>query len=269
LSFDSRRGEGASLSRRAFLLTATTMVLGLAGCQPALHAPGRAGAGRFSWRPHRRNGRDRPPIGLHPLGVGGERESLLYVPPSMPPDRPAPLVVAFHGAGRSASAMSGLHRFQAAADATGVALAAPASRGPTWDGILGSFGPDIEVTDDTLRAANAVLDVDPDRVALAGYSDGASYALSLGITNGDVVTHVIACSPGFVAETDPHGRPKVFISHGTEDPVLPIDSTSRKIVPTLEDAGYDVTFVEFSGRHEVPPSIALQAFAWFADVGTG
>jgi len=32
-----------------------------------------------------------------------------------------------------------------------------------------------------------------------GFSDGASYALSVGITNGDLFTHVIAFSPGFVA----------------------------------------------------------------------
>jgi phospholipase/carboxylesterase len=45
-------------------------------------------------------------------------------------------------------------------------------------------GLDVDVIDRTLRAANTLLDIDSSRVAFAGYSDGASYALSLGITNG-------------------------------------------------------------------------------------
>lgn len=38
--------------------------------------------------------------------------------------------------------------------------------------------------------------VDTTRLGVGGFSDGASYALSLGLTNGDLFTHVIAFSPG-------------------------------------------------------------------------
>jgi len=47
-----------------------------------------------------------------------------------------------------------------------------------------------------------------------------------------------------------------------QDPILPIDSTSRRIVPSLRGAGYAVTYVEFTGGHEVPDAMASQAGQW-------
>ena len=45
---------------------------------------------------------------------------------------------------------------------------------------------------------------------------------------------------------------------------LPIDRCSRRIVPQLERAGYEVRYREFEGGHVVPPAIARQAARWFA-----
>ena len=55
---------------------------------------------------------------------------------------------------------------------------------------------------------------DPAHIAVGGFSDGASYALSVGITNGDLFTDVIAFSPGFMAPARQQGKPRLFISHG-------------------------------------------------------
>lgn len=67
------------------------------------------------------------------------------------------------------------------------------------------------------------------------------------------------------------GDPRVLISHGVNDPVLPNDRTSRRIVPALEHAGYDLTYLEFNGGHTIPPDIALQAAVWLGwkDLSTG
>ena len=97
----------------------------------------------------------------------------------------------------------------------------------------------------------------------AGFSDGASYALSLGLTNGDLFTHVLAFSPGFMAPRKRRGKPRLFLSHGTRDRVLPIDPCSRRIVPQVRRAGYDVTYREFDGPHTVPDEIAREAVDWF------
>lgn len=101
--------------------------------------------------------------------------------------------------------------------------------------------------------------MDPAHIAVEGFSDGASYALSVGITNGDLFTHVIAFSPGFMAPAGQQGLPHLFISHGTRDEVLPINACSRKIMPQVERAGYDVLYREFDGSHTVPPEIAREA----------
>jgi phospholipase/carboxylesterase len=101
------------------------------------------------------------------------------------------------------------------------------------------------------------------RLAIGGFSDGASYALSLGITNADLFTHVIAFSPGFMAPAGYTGSPRLFISHGMRDGVLPIDRCSRRIVPELERCGYDMLYREFDGRHTILPEIASVAVGWF------
>ena len=59
-------------------------------------------------------------------------------------------------------------------------------------------GPDVDTIDRSLRTVFAALPVDPHRLAISGFSDGASYALTLGLPNGDLFTHVIAFSPGFM-----------------------------------------------------------------------
>ena len=105
---------------------------------------------------------------------------------------------------------------------------------------------------------------DPARVTVGGFSDGASYALSLGLANGDLFPRVLAFSPGFVISATVHGRPRFFVSHGTSDQILPIDECSRVIVPRLRSMGYDVTFREFDGRHEVPQDVAREGMRWTA-----
>ncbi|MDP9444002.1 MAG: hypothetical protein M3P83_06510 [Actinomycetota bacterium] len=99
-------------------------------------------------------------------------------------------------------------------------------------------------------------------IAVGGFSDGASYALSLGIGNGDVFDAVVAFSPGFAAPLVRHGRPRVFVSHGRRDPVLPIERCSRRLVPQLRSSGYDVTYREFDDGHVVPDHVVAEAAGW-------
>jgi phospholipase/carboxylesterase len=199
--------------------------------------------------------------GLHRLGLDAGRDALLYVPSGVRADRPAPLVVMLHGAGGTGDSALGLLR--PLADETGMVLLAPDSRGRTWDIILGAFGPDVAFLERALKAAFARCAVDAARVAIGGFSDGASYALSLGVANGDLFTHVLAFSPGFMAPPEQRGAPAVYVSHGTEDGVLPIDTCSRRLVPRLQAAGYDVAYREFEGPHTVPLDVAREAVEWF------
>ncbi|AUX46039.1 phospholipase [Sorangium cellulosum] len=200
--------------------------------------------------------------GLQPLGLSPRRDGLLYVPASYRRDRPAPLVVLLHGAGGNAH--HGLALLKELADEAGLLLLALDSRHATWDIIADdTYGPDVTFLDRALRQLFRDAAVDPARLAIGGFSDGASYALSLGLTNGDLFTHVIAFSPGFMAPAAQRGRPRVFVSHGTQDQVLRIDPCSRRLTPLLRRAGYDLRYQEFEGPHVVPPEIARDALEWF------
>ena len=201
-------------------------------------------------------------VGLRPLELDAAREGYLYVPPTYEAVRPAPLVVLLHGAGEDAR--DGLALLRSQADGAGLVLLAPTSSEYTWDVIAGRrYGPDLAAIDRALESTFSRYAVSPTRLAVGGYSDGASYALSVGIANGDLFTHVLAFSPGFIAPAGQEGSPRIFISHGTRDRWLPIDSCSRRIVPRLERAGYEVRYREFDGGHVVPPGIGGEAVGWF------
>lgn len=199
--------------------------------------------------------------GRRALGLDGARDAILQLPASVA-STPIPLVVLLHGAGGSGDGV--LRRLGPVADEAGVAVLAPDSRGSSWDAIRGSFGRDVIFVNRALERVFDIVAVDPARIAIGGFSDGATYAISLGLINGDLFRRVVAFSPGFVVEGAPRGTPRFFISHGTADRVLPIDRCSRVIVPALRSRGYDVTFREFDGGHEVPAEIAGEGMQWVA-----
>jgi phospholipase/carboxylesterase len=201
-----------------------------------------------------------PLPGRRLLRLESVRDALLYVPPGLEASVPAPLVLLLHGAGGDAA--GGLSLLSAFADAHKIIMAAPSSQGPTWDGIRGDFGPDVQMIDQTLERIFQLAPVDLNRTAVGGFSDGASYALGLGLANGNLFSSIIAFSPGFIPPATRVGQPRVFLSHGDGDSVLPINRTSRRLVPLLRRIGYDVTYREFHGPHTVPAPIAQEAITW-------
>lgn len=195
------------------------------------------------------------------LGLDPKRDAILQLP-TKTSGEPLPLFVLLHGAGGSGDGL--LRRIASAADEAGVAVLAPDSRDSTWDAIRESFGPDVAFVDRALARVFETVAVDPARISVGGFSDGATYALALGLINGDLFRRVVAFSPGFVIDGTRHGAPRFFISHGKADRILPIDRCSRVIVPQLQRRGYDVTFKEFEGGHQVPADIASDAMRWVA-----
>jgi phospholipase/carboxylesterase len=146
------------------------------------------------------------PVGLQPLMLGAARDSYMYVPVGYQTERSAPLVLLLHGAG--GHAQQGLELLRNLADTTGIILLAPASRERTWDLLVDRrYGPDATMIDQALEQTFSRYAVDPARLAIGGFSDGASYALSLGITNGDLFTHVIALLAGVHGTGRAEGEP--------------------------------------------------------------
>jgi len=202
-----------------------------------------------------------PPSGEESLGLGTLRDGLLYVPDGYDPAVPAPLFVALHGFGGSAEDWQS---YPGRAEDRSMVFLAIDSRAETWDVIRSGYGPDVRFLNRALEHTFERCRIDPERIALGGFSDGATYALSLGLVNGDLFTHLVGYSPGFVVRPDPPaGEPTIFLSHGTNDNIIPVQGTRSGIVPGLSDMGYDVTFVEFDGGHGVPAEISEQALDWF------
>jgi len=198
--------------------------------------------------------------GVAPLNLRRERDALLYVPANAPD--PAPLVLYLHGA--TGNEQQGIRRLSPLADEFGFLLLSPASEEGTWDAIRSGYGPDVRLIDQALTKVFAQRRIDPGKIAVCGFSDGASYALGLGLSNAELFPALMAFSPGFIPSgTQKSGSPRIFISHGTKDQILPIDQCSRRLVPELKQAGLTVKFEEFDGPHAVPPEIARQAMAWF------
>jgi len=172
-----------------------------------------------------------------------------------------PLILMLHGAGNTA--LSVTYTFEIADDLGFIVLAPDSRDESTWDMLLHGFGEDVEFIGAALKDTYARCAVDRRRMAIAGHSDGASYSLSLGLGTGDTFGHILAFSPGVMQPAEVHGKPRIFISHGVSDPIMPIDVTSRRFVPRLKGLGYDVTYREYEGRHGVPPAIAREGFQWF------
>lgn len=225
------------------------------------------------------------PVKRVPTGYFDFRNGIVgYIPPAAAGKR-APLLVLLHGAGSEGVDM--VERFKPEADRRGVILLAPKSGGFTWDTVLyfnpdyGSFAPiaklpptnppvafgaDIKRVDKALALLLEHVAVDPARIGLLGFSDGATYALAIGPRNPGLFSTVIALSPGFAYPTMRKGRDqRIFLAHGTEDRVLPFIGSKRDIVPNLIRHGHKVKFVRFPGGHEVPPNIAAQAIDYFLD----
>jgi predicted esterase len=199
--------------------------------------------------------------GTHVLDDKDGRRALLHIPVSYSAARPTPLMLMLHGARGDGDRT--LEQQRDVAEAQGVILLSPSTRSGTWDAIRGDFAHDFAQIDTLLAQSFERCNVDPARIASAGFSDGASYALSIGLMNGDFFTHIVAHSPGFIIADARAGKPRVYISHGRQDEVLPFDRCGARIAAQLEREGYAPRFDVFDGGHTASPELRSAALAWF------
>jgi phospholipase/carboxylesterase len=205
-------------------------------------------------------------VGLQKLSG---RNGLLYIP--IDHAQPLPLLILLHKAGGSASEwFNGSGSYAPYADSGHFIILAPESPGQSWGTGPKEWGYDYVTVNRALAEAFSRCLIDRSRLAIGGFSDGASYALSLGLANGDVFSYIVAFSPGFIVRAQARGRsgpsgveiPLVYVAHGLSDNVLPIASTSRIFVSSLRKNGYTVAFREFSGGHHLSRQVVDQAMSW-------
>lgn len=204
------------MDRRAFI------TLGAAGAVGLLQRNAQADA----------RAQDGVPYGQTRLGISDDdRDATLYVPKSYMPGVPMPVMMMLHGFAGTGDGVRGMFPL---AEEFGVIIIAPESRGLTWGRSIPGFDADVRYLGPAYRHVAGILDLDDTHVALGGISDGAGYALSMGLAYGNSFNHVIVFSGGQMIPFRSQGKPKIFVAHGINDAQMPIDITARKYVPKLK-----------------------------------
>ena len=109
-------------------------------------------------------------------------------------------------------------------------------------------------------------------VYIMGFSEGAVYAYTIGLQNPDKITGVIGFS-GYLMDTEgdksilteqdiEKGKDlRLFIAHGIDDAAINVE-TAREMKSMFEQQGYDMTYKEFEGRHNLKAEVFNEAVAW-------
>ena len=213
------------------------------------------------------------PSGVHPLGLGGWRwvnrefwwrDGVLVIPDSVELEKPKPLLIWLHHGGGASTRYKHLYPL---AERFGLVMLLLDARHNTWDAVDNPFGADAEFINIALDHVFSKAVIDRSKIALGGLSDGGSYALALGRSNGELFTHIMAVAPLFMNPPGEQvGMPKMYVAHGTFDGGFPryaFEITKWIIVPWLRHQGYTVDFLAFNGGHWIPTRVAEKMLHWF------
>jgi predicted esterase len=182
-------------------------------------------------------------VGTHVLKFSGGREAQFHVP-ARSDAAPAPLLLFFHGArGQDGGVLTTTLEW---AKQHGIFVIAQKSIGKVWDIVRGGGGSDVSFTDFLLQWTMQRYAIDPARIGIAGFLDGGSCALSIGLTNGDLLHDIMAFSPGFVRTQRRVGQPRIFLAQGKDNFIMSFERGCA-LTAQLSDSGYDVLYREFNG----------------------
>ena len=175
-----------------------------------------------------------------------------YVPATI--TGPAPLIVVLHGAGGDARYFLG--QFKHDADRRGAILLSVQSSERTWAQRKPSDGEaDVANIKAAIAELTAEAPIDRGRTTVMGFSDGASYALSIGMAYPGLFRTIVAFSPGYAfAPSNIDTEQRIFIAHSRRDPILPAANV-RDMIKGLESAGYSPEVHWFNGGHEIDPQL--------------
>jgi phospholipase/carboxylesterase len=183
---------------------------------------------------------------LHGLGADGH-DFAPIVPELVRPDWPALRFVFPHAPVRAVTINNGV-RMRAWYDIVGMDFATRADS----DGIEESL---LQL--DVLIARELARGIAPERLLLAGFSQGGAIALSAALRRSQPLAGVIALStylPGI--EQAPQKlqaqatRQPVFMAHGTGDPVIPMVHAQRS-AQALQAMGFNVQWHAYPMGHQV------------------
>jgi poly(3-hydroxybutyrate) depolymerase len=194
---------------------------------------------------------------------GKTRAYYLYVPSTIKPGSPAPLIVMLHGSGRVG--MSLVEKWKDLAKKEGIIIAGPDSADTRVWG-MPQDGPDF--LRDLVEELKAKYSINPRRVYLFGHSGGAIFALEMSLMESQYFA-ATAVHAGALARDDADlmdsakRKIPIFIQVGDSDQSFPL-----KVVRATRDAlnakGFAVELTEISGHdhwyYDLAPKINLKAW---------
>ena len=125
---------------------------------------------------------------------------------------------------------------------------------------------------EALLACERARGVAPDRIVLAGFSQGGAMSLHTGVRHGERLAGIMALSCGLplpesvAAEASAANRhTPIFVAHGTQDAVVPLARGARAR-DLLRQLGYAVEWREYPMPHSVCAEEVRDIAAWLTAV---
>lgn len=215
-----------------------------------------------------------PAEGFYPAEV----DSLLgrpvhtFVPTGYEPNYAYPLLVCIHGHGGNERQVLTLAPEVSRRNYLAIALRGPVALGPCDEGEPG-FGWDADddmVEEYVFRAIQQTrrrFHVHSERIFLAGFWEGAAVAYRLGIAHPERFGGIIALNgqmPRYgcrLARRDLLRDLRVFIGHGTANPVVPV-SLARRDFRLLYTAGLPVKFRTYTTTNRLHADMLRDVDRW-------
>ena len=210
-----------------------------------------------------------------------------WIAPGEGTDGPAPAVVVLHGRGADERDLLPIAR-ELPGEYAVLSLRAPDSLGPgyTWyefetegndlhtsQPVEADFRRSLDLVDDSLDVAASGYDLDPGRLALLGFSQGAIMSFSLLL---DSPGRYAWCAGlhGYLAashaDLEPDGMDDkpVFVGAGTQDQIIPVER-AEQAAERFSALGADVTFETYRAGHGVAQRELSDLVAWVESTSTG
>ncbi len=187
-----------------------------------------------------------------PLTVGKQKRTYrLVVPKAVDLEKPAPLVIAFHGMGiDSKDLMPKYTKLDDLAADKKFILAYPEAEGRAWGLLPDKVTNDLAFFDELLKTLQAKYKIDADRVYVLGVSNGGYFAHLVGKERSKTVAAVMSHSGPLGLQTlggiKADRKFPVMIVHGYKDKLLWVDF-ARENRDKYKKEGHDVTYVEVPG----------------------
>ena len=129
----------------------------------------------------------------------------------------------------------------------------------------------IEKVDDFLTQLPQLYPVDPARLVLIGFSQGAAVSNSLVMARPELVAGVALLSgmgfqlPELIPQVMSLAGLPVFIAHGTRDEIVPL-SAAQEACETYQQLGAEVTYGEYNVGHKMHTQGIKDLRAWVEEV---